>query len=147
MMAKKVEEKYIETYYFSDTSFNLLMQNRIHKVLVICSSYDFFMLEEDGRIDEQIYNEYVSLNLSLPSGFCSCWLSQSSNEDTWKRTDWPYYRNAEHWWYRYICTGFTIERKQSPKLPIVVLTHFSREVSLKTWEWRPECNRLCLFAG
>ena len=68
-MAKKIEESHIDTYYFSDTSFNLLMQNRIRKVLVICSSYDFFMLEEDGRIDEQIFNEYVSLNLRYPKRF------------------------------------------------------------------------------
>jgi hypothetical protein len=45
------------------------MQKRIHKVLLICSNYDAFMLEEDGRIDEQIFNEYVSLNLSTPPVF------------------------------------------------------------------------------
>lgn len=54
---------------FSDTSFDKLMQKRIHKVLLICSSYDAFMLEEDGRIDEQIFNEYVSLNLRYPPVF------------------------------------------------------------------------------
>jgi dihydrodipicolinate synthase/N-acetylneuraminate lyase len=32
------------------------------RVLLICSSYDVFMLEEDGRIDEQIFNEYASLH-------------------------------------------------------------------------------------
>src|SRR4030065_218391 len=68
-MARQVDVRNIDTYYFSDTSFNLLMQNRIRKVLVICSSYDFFMLEEDGRIDEQIFNEYVSLNLRYPPVF------------------------------------------------------------------------------
>ena len=36
---------------FNDTSFNLLMQRRIHKVLLVSSNYDSFMLEEDGRID------------------------------------------------------------------------------------------------
>jgi hypothetical protein len=45
------------------------MQRRIYKVLLICSSYDAFMLEEDGRIDEQIFNEYVSLNLRYPLVF------------------------------------------------------------------------------
>ena len=54
---------------FSDTSFSLLMQKRIHKVLLIASSYDAFMIEEDGRIDEQIFNEYVSLNLRYPPIF------------------------------------------------------------------------------
>ena len=46
-----------------------LMQRRIHKVLIICSNYDNYMLEEDGRIDEQIFNEYVSLNLRYPPTF------------------------------------------------------------------------------
>ncbi len=58
------------------------MQNRIRKVLVICSSYDFYMLEEDGRIDEQIFNEYVSLNLRYPPGLYSCRLCQKSAENT-----------------------------------------------------------------
>ena len=45
------------------------MQKRIRTVLIISSNYDFFMLEEDGRIDEQIFNEYVSLNLRYPPTF------------------------------------------------------------------------------
>ena len=56
-------------YNLNDTSFNLLMQKRIYRVLVVCSNYDAFMLEEDGRIDEQIFNEYVSLNLRYPPIF------------------------------------------------------------------------------
>ena len=59
----------LQKYDFTDTSFNLLMQKRIHRVLVICSNYDNYMLEEDGRIDEQIFNEYVSLNLRYPPSF------------------------------------------------------------------------------
>ncbi len=58
-----------QKYDFGDTSFSLLLQNRIHKVLLVCSNYDAFMLEEDGRIDEQIFNEYVSLNLRYPPNF------------------------------------------------------------------------------
>jgi hypothetical protein len=54
---------------FSEAEFKVLMQRRISKVLIICSNYDFFMLEEDGRIDEQIFTEYVSLNLRYPPVF------------------------------------------------------------------------------
>lgn len=54
---------------FNDTPFNHLMRNRIYRVLMIASSYDAFLLEEDGRIDEQIFNEYVSLNLRYPPTF------------------------------------------------------------------------------
>ena len=43
-----------------------LMSRRIRKVLLIGSSYDAFTLEEDGRIDVQISNEYIELNLSNP---------------------------------------------------------------------------------
>ena len=56
-------------YYFQDTNFNSLMQKRITKILLISSTYDAFMLEEDGRIDEQLFNEYVSLNLRHPPIF------------------------------------------------------------------------------
>ena len=56
-------------YYFQDTAFDTLMQKRISKVLLISSNYDAFMLEEDGRIDEQIFNEYVALNLRHPPYF------------------------------------------------------------------------------
>ena len=45
----------LQKYDFTDTSFDLLMQKRIHRVLIICSNYDNYMLEEDGRIDEQIF--------------------------------------------------------------------------------------------
>src|SRR5512145_2367205 len=58
-----------EKFSFQETAFNLLMQKRISKVLIICSSYDAFMLEEDGRIDEQIFNEYASLSLRYPPIF------------------------------------------------------------------------------
>ena len=42
----------LQKYDFTDTSFDLLMQKRIRRVLIICSNYDNYMLEEDGRIDE-----------------------------------------------------------------------------------------------
>ncbi len=55
--------------YLKDTAFQDLMQKRIFNVLLIATPYDAFMLEEDGRVDEQIYNEYNSLNLSSPPRF------------------------------------------------------------------------------
>jgi CheY-like chemotaxis protein len=129
-MAKRVEESHIETYYFSDTSFNLLMQNRIRKVLVICSSYDFYMLEEDGRIDEQIFNEYVSLNLRYPPVF----LHADSAKKALKILE----DDRIDLVIEMLSIGdvdtFELARQlkeKHPRIPIVVLTHFSREVSLK----------------
>jgi CheY-like chemotaxis protein len=59
----------LKSYEFGDVAFNELMQNRINKVLIVCSNYDYYMLESDGRIDEQIFNEYTSLNLRYPPSF------------------------------------------------------------------------------
>lgn len=42
------------------------MQKRVFNVMLIASPYDAFMMEEDGRVEEQIYFEYTSLNLSSP---------------------------------------------------------------------------------
>jgi CheY-like chemotaxis protein len=59
----------LQKLYFKDTSFVSLMKERIYNVLLIASKYDAFMLEEDGRIDEQIFNEYTALNLRYPPRF------------------------------------------------------------------------------
>ena len=40
-----------------DTPFAELMNKRIYNVLLIATKYDAFMLEDDGRIDEQIFND------------------------------------------------------------------------------------------
>ena len=45
---------------------NALMAKRIRSILLVCNSYDFFSLEEDGRIDVQIAREYADLNMSNP---------------------------------------------------------------------------------
>ena len=67
-MTKKVLPD-LRTYEFEEVAFNELMQKRIHKVLIVCSNYDYYMLEEDGRIDERIFNEYTALNLRYPPSF------------------------------------------------------------------------------
>ena len=66
---KNVNESVLERLYLKDTAFQNLMQKRIFSVLLIATPYDAFMMEEDGRVDEQIYFEYVSLNLSSPPRF------------------------------------------------------------------------------
>jgi hypothetical protein len=119
------------TFYNSpDTSFNLLMQKRIRKVLVICSQYDFYMLEEDGRIDEHIFNEYVSLSLRYPPVF----IHASSAKNALAILE----KEDINLIIEMLSTGdidtFQLAKKLKdayPGIPIVVLTHFSREVSLR----------------
>ena len=44
--------------------FQDLMLYRIHEILLVASPYDAFILEEDGKLTEQILTEYLGLNLS-----------------------------------------------------------------------------------
>ena len=61
-----MNEESLSQLYLKDTAFGELMQRRIFNVLLVASPYDAFMMEEDGRVEEQLYNEYVALNLSSP---------------------------------------------------------------------------------
>jgi len=45
------------------------MMRRIYNVLIVANPYDAFMLEDDGRIEEKIYNEYMELGLRYPPMF------------------------------------------------------------------------------
>ncbi|MFP4178695.1 MAG: PEP/pyruvate-binding domain-containing protein [Spirochaetaceae bacterium] len=58
-----------DRYFFKETPFKQLMANRVGEILLVCSEYDKFMLEEDGRIDELLFQEYVTLNLRYPPKF------------------------------------------------------------------------------
>lgn len=115
---------------FFDVSFNLLMQKRIHKVLLICSNYDAFILEEDGRIDEQLYIEYFSQNLRYSP---LLYKTNNAKEALKILSNEKIDLVIEMLNIAEIDTFHLANKikKQFPNTPIVVLTHFSREVSLK----------------
>ncbi len=56
-------------YCLKDVSFVNLMMRRIYNVLIVANPYDAFMLEDDGRVEEKIYNEYMELGLRYPPTF------------------------------------------------------------------------------
>lgn len=56
-------------FYLKDVTFVNLMMRRIYNVLIVANPYDAFMLEDDGRVEEKIYNEYVELGLRYPPTF------------------------------------------------------------------------------
>jgi CheY-like chemotaxis protein len=118
----------IKKLYFKDTSFADLMNKRIFNVLLIASAYDSFILEEDGRVDEQIFNEYVSLNLRYPPRIT---LVNNEAEAFHLLQDRSFeliisMPSGEH------SDTFDIAKRIKllyPQIPIVVLTPFSRGVS------------------
>jgi hypothetical protein len=117
-------------FYFSDTSFNKLMRKRIYNVLLISSTYDAFVLEDDGRIDEQIFNEYVSLNLRYPPQF----LLANSEQEAMGLLEEENIDLVINMLSSEDISAFGISeriKKKKPRVPIVILTPFSREVEIK----------------
>ncbi len=45
------------------SGFHDLMKFRVREILLVSSLYDAFVLEEDGRLAERIFSEYIDLNL------------------------------------------------------------------------------------
>ena len=118
----------LKTLALRDTAFADLMQKRIYSILLVATRYDSFILEDDGRVDEQIYNEYNALSLSSPPRITQVLTTEEAldllryrhfdliicmpnmdHKDT--------FQEAEH-----------IKNKY-PSIPMVVLTPFSKEVS------------------
>jgi len=114
--------------YFKDTSFVNLMKHRIYNVLLYASKYDVFVLEEDGRIDEQLFNEYTALNLRYPPRFTLVSSEEEANNLLKERSfeliiSMPSGDSINPFnWAKGVKHKF-------PLVPIVVLTPFSRSVS------------------
>lgn len=113
--------------YFKDTQFVSLMTKRIFNVLLVANPYDAFMLEDDGRIDEKIFIEYMNLSLRYPPRFTQV----STEEDAWKQL-------GNTMFDLVICMPgsdnsdtFDIARQikeKYPHIPLVVLTPFSHGI-------------------
>ena len=113
---------------FRDTPFANLMNKRIYNVLLIATKYDAFMLEDDGRVDEQIFNEYTSLSLRYPPRFTQVTteeeaLNELSNRNFELIICMPNMDNRD------IFAAASEIKVHYPNIPIVVLTPFSKEVS------------------
>ena len=69
-----------QKFYLKDVTFVNLMMRRIYNVLIVANLYDAFMLEDDGRVEEKIYNEYVELGLRYPPTFTQVSTTEEARE-------------------------------------------------------------------
>ena len=122
-------------FIFSDDLqiYRKLLQRRIYKVLIICSTYDYFMLEQDGRIDEYIFNEYVSLNLRHPPFFIQVKTAQKAfskleYEDIDLVIAMPSIGDMDLFDF-----AKQVKRRYAD-IPLVILTPFSRKISIRMEE-------------
>ena len=128
-MINKLKQR-LNQLYFKDTSFVDLMTKRIYNILLVANPYDAFMLEDDGRIDEKVFNEYMNLSLRYPPRFTQV----STMEEAWQRLDKMGYDLV-------ICMpgsdnsdAFDIAhsiKKRYPYIPLVVLTPFSHGITAR----------------
>ena len=115
-------------FYLKDVSFVNLMTRRIFNILIVANPYDAFMLEDDGRIDEKLFDEYMELGLRYPPSFTQVSTTKEA-EEVLKTTDIDLIicmpGNADN-------DAFAVARdvKQSaPQIPCVVLTPFSHGIT------------------
>lgn len=115
---------------YADVDFSHLMYKRVNKVLLLCSKYDAFILEEDGRIDEQIFKEYVRLNLRYPPHF----IHVTSETEALKILENQQIDLVINMLSMGSFDPFEFSKKLKKlytDLPIVLLTTMSREMTLK----------------
>lgn len=124
---KTVNDTMLSRLYLKDTAFGDLMQRRIFNILMIATPYDAFILEEDGRVEAQVYNEYVSLNLSSPPRFTKV----ANYEEAYRELA------EKHFDLIIAMPGVDVSEtfreavkidEMYPDIPFVVLTPFSNEV-------------------
>ena len=117
-----------EQFSFGGEQQHDYMKYRIHKILLVCSSYDGYTLEEDGHIDSQINSEYIELNMSNPPAI----VRVSSAAEALDRL-----QGEEHFDFvltMYNVGGMTVfdfARKIKsiiPTMPVFLITSFSREI-------------------
>ena len=113
---------------FRDTPFAKLMNKRIYNVLLIATKYDSFMLEDDGRVDEQIFNEYTSLSLRYPPRFTQVTTEEEALNEL-KNRNFELIICMPNMDNRDIFAAASEIKVHYPNIPIVVLTPFSKEVS------------------
>ncbi len=115
-------------FYLKDVSFVNLMTRRIFNVLIVANPYDAFMLEDDGRVDEKIFDEYMELGLRYPPTFMQVTTIEEA-EKVLQTTDIDLV----------ICMPGTADndafdvaraiKADSPSIPCVVLTPFSHGIT------------------
>jgi len=115
------------------------MARRIRSILLISNSYDSFSLEEEGRIDTRIAQEYAELNLSNPPQIhrvptTAEALSLFEAGERFDLVITMYYVGEIS------VFDFAVKAKEyDPSMPVVLLSSFSREVYRKIEESGRNC--------
>ena len=112
----------------NEANYESLITFRIRKILMICSNYDAFILEEDGQIETQIYKEYIELNLSNPPKFVWVTTSEEARHVMEKSHDIDMVISMFNMGDKDVFSLASELKSEGRNIPFVLLTHFSKEV-------------------
>ena len=109
--------------------YNKLMQQRIKRILLICSSYDAYILEEDGRLEAQINQEYYDLNLTHTPSFIRVSTTSEALEVLAEQTDIDMVISMYNVGVPDVFTFARMVKEMHPNMLVVLMTHFTRNIS------------------
>ena len=104
------------------------MARRIRRILLVCNNYDNFSLEEDGRLDMRIAQEYTDLNLSGPPVFERVSSTREALDKLAAGERWDLVITLYNVGEVDVFDFATQMKEVSPDMPVVLLTSFSKEV-------------------
>jgi hypothetical protein len=123
------------------------MQFRVKHILLVSSSYDSYILEEDGQLTDLIYNEYLELNLTITPH-----VKRASNaEEALKILETQnidliliFKRVSDINVYEF---GQKV-KKLYPKLPLILLAYHERELAaMQNQDYKSVIDQTFIWAG
>lgn len=104
------------------------MKRRIHRILLVCCSYDGYILEEDGHIESQINQEYIDLNMSNPPSLTRVSSTGEALDLLGRDSAFDFvltmYNVGEPDAFTFGC----IMKERYPNIPVALLTSFSKDI-------------------
>ena len=104
------------------------MKYRIHKILLVCCSYDGYILEEDGHIESQINQEYLDLNMSNPPSFTRVSSTREALEALAEDDSYDFILTMYNVGEPDVFTFAKLAKERHPQIPIALLTSFSKDI-------------------
>lgn len=113
---------------FDRIDYDNLMQKRIRKILLICSSYEAFTLEEDGQIETQLNQDYLELNLSNPPSFTKVSSAAEAMQALEEEEDIDLIITMYNIGETDAFAFSRMVKTRYPDIPTVLLTNYSKEI-------------------
>ena len=104
------------------------MKHRVHRILLVCCSYDGYILEEDGHIETQINQEYIDLNMSNPPSLTRVSSTTEALDLLAKDSQFDFILTMYNVGEPDAFDFARIVKEHYPHIPVALLTSFSKDI-------------------